>query len=206
MKFLGDFFSSSVVDFKFNTQTSAGSPITLAGTPLVRVYKANGTTEDDSGITLTTDFDSVVGCHHVRIDTSSDLAFYTTGSEFQVVLTQGTVDGTSIAGSVLALFSIENRPVNVGKVSGEATELYRRNLTITGSPTTTSIQCATGSLPTASGSFVNMFLVLTSGTYQGIGRQITAYSESTGTATFTVDAFPGAPSAGNTFALIGKVE
>lgn len=118
MLYLGDFFAGSIVDFKFNTQTSAGAPITLAGTPTVRVYKANGTTEDDSGITLTVDFDATTGLHHVRIDTSADAVFYTDAAEYQVVLTAGTVNGQSVAGTVLAHFSLGNRPVNVTKVAG----------------------------------------------------------------------------------------
>jgi hypothetical protein len=120
MIYLGDFFTGEVLDFKFNTQTSAGAPITLAGTPTVRVYKGNGTTEDDSGITLTVDFDARTGTHHVRIDTSADAVFYTDGDEFQVVLTAGTVNSQSVAGTVLAHFSLGNRPVNVSKVAGVA--------------------------------------------------------------------------------------
>jgi len=106
--YLGDFPVGGVVDFNFTSrQFTTGQPFLLAGTPLVRVYKSSGTTEDDSGITLTTDFDSVTGLNHVTIDLSADGTFYAAGSECSIVLTAGTVDGVSVAGETLAHFSIE---------------------------------------------------------------------------------------------------
>ena len=92
----------------FNTSDLAAAPITLAGTPLVRVYKNSSTTEDDSGITLTTDFDSRTGLHHWAIDTSADGTFFAAGGEFFVVVTQGTVDGVSVVGKCVAQFSLQN--------------------------------------------------------------------------------------------------
>lgn len=106
--YLGDFPVGGVVDFNFTSrQFTTGQPFLLSGTPLVRVYKSSGTTEDDSGITLTTDFDSVTGLNHVTIDLSADGTFYAAGSECSIVLTAGTVDGVSVAGETLAHFSIE---------------------------------------------------------------------------------------------------
>ena len=108
MRHLGDYAEDATVDCKFNTHQANGTPITLAGSPAVSVYKANSTTESTEGVTFTVDFDSVTGLHHVRVDTSAH-AFYATGSDYQIVLTAGTVDGTSVAGTTLAEFSIENR-------------------------------------------------------------------------------------------------
>ncbi len=113
MKNLGDFLEDAVLDFKFNTATNADVPITLAGTPALAVYKSNGTTETTAGITLTVDFDSLVGMHHVRIDLSSD-AFYASANDYQIALTAGTVDGVSVIGVVVAEFSIENRAAELG--------------------------------------------------------------------------------------------
>lgn len=108
MTYFGDFPVSGVVDLKFTSrQFSSGAPFLLAGSPLVRVYKSTGTTEDDSGITLTTNFDGVTGLNHVSIDLSADGTFYAAGSECQIVLTAGTVDGVSVAGETLGSFSIE---------------------------------------------------------------------------------------------------
>jgi hypothetical protein len=107
-RYLGDYSEDGTLDFKFNTIDSSDAPITLAGTPSLAVYKTDGTTESTAGITLTVDFDSVTGLHHVQIDLSAD-AFYATGNDYQVVIAAGTVDGNSVVGVVLADFSIENR-------------------------------------------------------------------------------------------------
>src|SRR5689334_20566702 len=97
---LGEFDAGSTVDFKFTTRGTTGAPTTLSGTPAVSVYKSNSTTESTSGVTLTTDFDSRTGLNHVRVDLSSDGTFYATASDFQVVITAGTVGGTSVVGEV----------------------------------------------------------------------------------------------------------
>lgn len=119
MRDLGDRTAGSTIDFKFNTYSSSGAGFTLAGTPSIAVYKSNGTTEDTSGITLTVDFDAKTGVHHVTIDLSSDATFYSAGSDFDVVLAAGTVDGVSVAGSVLAHFTVEKlsalRPTTAGR-------------------------------------------------------------------------------------------
>lgn len=121
MSYLGDWTEDSTHDFKFTTRDTTGVPTTLGGTPALSVYKANGTTQSTAGITLTTDFDSVTGLNHVRIDTSAD-AFYAVGNDYDVVITTGTVDGTSVVGEVIGSFSIENRfqEVDVVKFGGTA--------------------------------------------------------------------------------------
>lgn len=94
-----DYVPGSNVDLKFNTfQPSTGAPFTLAGTPVVSVYKDNSTTQSTAGVTLTVDFDTVTGLHHVRIDTSADGTFYSAGSTFYAIVTTGTVDSVSAVG------------------------------------------------------------------------------------------------------------
>lgn len=109
MSYRGDYAPASTVVFNFNTASfSDGSPITLAGTPALSVYK-NSTTESTTGITLTVDYDSRTGMHHVVIDTSADGTFYAAGNDFDVVITTGTVGGTSVVGRVVGGFSLDNR-------------------------------------------------------------------------------------------------
>lgn len=109
MKYLGDYAEDyATLNFKFSTHKADGTPIALAGTPEISVYKANGTTQSTAGVTLTTDFDSVTGLNNVLIDLSAD-AFYAVANDYQVVITTGTVDSVSVVGTVLAHFSIENR-------------------------------------------------------------------------------------------------
>lgn len=109
MQYLGDYAEDyATLNFKFSTHKADGTPIALAGTPEISVYKANGTTQSTAGITLSTDFDGVTGLNNVLIDLSAD-AFYAVANDYQVVITTGTVDSVSVVGTVLAHFSIENR-------------------------------------------------------------------------------------------------
>lgn len=106
-KYLGDFAAGDILDFKFTTfRPSTGAAYTLAGTPAVSVYKSNSTTQSTTGVTLTVDFDSVTGLHHVRVDTSADGTFYADGSQFEVVITAGTVDSVSVVGACVGRFTL----------------------------------------------------------------------------------------------------
>lgn len=110
--YIGDFPQDSVIYAKVSSRGSAG-PATLGGTPSVTVYKGNSTTQSAAGVTLTVDFDGVTGLHQLAIDTSSD-AFYESGYDYSVVVVQGTVDGVSVAGETLVVFSIVNRRAGTG--------------------------------------------------------------------------------------------
>jgi len=123
MEYLGDFTEDfTALNVKFLTvdlgSNSTRVPTTLAGTPVISVYKDNSLVQITTGITLTVDFDGIVGMHNVLIDLSADVA-YTPGSDYQIVLTAGTVDGDSIVGRIVGTFSIENRSLErvVGLVS-----------------------------------------------------------------------------------------
>ncbi len=112
MRYLGDYVEDFAdLNFKFTTHDDTGLPITLAGTPTLRVYKSNDTTQSTAGITLSVDFDSVTGLHNVKIDLSAD-AFYAVGEDYAVVVQAGTVDGISVVGYVVAHFSIEARTLS----------------------------------------------------------------------------------------------
>lgn len=110
MSYIGDYEEDyATLNFKFTTVASDGTPTTLLGSPVVKVYAANETgTEINTGVTLVVDFDGVTGLNNVLIDLSAD-AFYATGKDYHVVITTGTVDGTSVVGYVVGSFSIENR-------------------------------------------------------------------------------------------------
>jgi hypothetical protein len=108
MTYLGEFTTSSVIKGKFNTHKADGTPITLAGTPALSVYKAS-TTETTTGVTLTVDYDSRTGLHYFAVDTSTDGTFYAAGNDFDVVITTGTVDSISVVGTIVGTFSLSNR-------------------------------------------------------------------------------------------------
>lgn len=141
-KHLGDYDTSTVIYGKFTTfRPSTGAAYTLGGTPALSVYKDNSTTQSTTGVTLTTDFDSVTGLNHFAIDTSADGTFYSAGSFFDIVITTGTVDSVSVVGSVVGSFTLRKnsalKPTTAGRTldvsaTGEA-GLDWANI---GSPTT----------------------------------------------------------------------
>lgn len=104
----GDIRLGDTLDFKFTTRQASGAPTTLAGTPVLSCYVSNNTTEITAGITLTADFDSRTGLNHVRIVASSGNG-YATASNYDVVITTGTVNSVSVVSEVIGSFSIENR-------------------------------------------------------------------------------------------------
>lgn len=103
---LGDFKPGDILRFKFTTVNASGVPTTLAGTPVISVYKDDSVAESVAGVSLTPDFDARTGMHHVVIDTSADLAFYTDLSQFEVAITTGTVGGSSVVGYVPRRFTL----------------------------------------------------------------------------------------------------
>jgi hypothetical protein len=139
LNYLGDFASQANVICYFNTHKSDGTPITLAGTPAISVYKDDGTTETTTGPTLTVDFDSRTGAHCAKIVTTD--GFYSSGHDYKIMITSGTVDGVSVVGTVVGEFSIENRsalrPTAAGRTldvasTGEAGLDFSNRLDTTG--------------------------------------------------------------------------
>lgn len=105
---LGDFVLGATLNFKFTTVTTTGAPTTLAGTPVVSAYLDNSLTQLTAGITLTVDFDGVTGLNNVEI-VATVANGYALLTNYQLVITTGTVGGTSVVGYVVAEFSIQNR-------------------------------------------------------------------------------------------------
>lgn len=102
-----DYTLGDTVNFMFTTRRfSTGAPYTLAGTPAVSVYEDNSTTQITSGVTLTTDFDSVTGLNHVAVVATSGNGFEA-GKDYHLVITTGTVDSVSVVGEVVGRFTLE---------------------------------------------------------------------------------------------------
>ncbi len=116
--YLGDLPALQILYFTFATSDNTGAGSTLAGSPVVSVYKDDDLAQSTAGITLVPDFDGKTGLNSVKIDTSSD-AFYASEHDFSVVLTTGTVGIINVAGAVLALFSLDNRKQIIGSVEGD---------------------------------------------------------------------------------------
>lgn len=121
MSYRGDITLGDTIDIKFTTVSTTGAPTTLAGTPSISCYPNNSTTElgpatvaaPAAGITLTVDFDSRTGMHNINI-VASGANGYATGTNYDVVITAGTVGGTSVVGYVIGSFSIEARTAYEG--------------------------------------------------------------------------------------------
>lgn len=105
----GDYAPGQVVNFKYTSRDSTGTPSTLSGANLLVIYRDNSTSEFSQGLSLTTDFDGVVGQNHVRVDTASGLSVLLPGHDYQVTHRFGQVSGVTVVGEVVGEFSISNR-------------------------------------------------------------------------------------------------
>ena len=109
--YMGDFPVNATVHCKWDTNAQDGSSITRSTDGTLRIYKNGSATERTSlaGVTQTEDFDSIVGVHHVAIDTSdnTDAGFYAAGSEYQLVMLSMVVDTKNVSSSRLCSWSIE---------------------------------------------------------------------------------------------------
>lgn len=109
MNYRGDLRLGDTLDFKFTTRSfTTGAPTTLAGSPAIAAYPDNSTTELTAGITLSVDFDSRTGLNNVRVVATSGNG-YAAGTNYDLVITAGTVGGVSVVGEVVGSFSIEKR-------------------------------------------------------------------------------------------------
>ncbi|MCE5292907.1 MAG: hypothetical protein LLG14_27240 [Nocardiaceae bacterium] len=170
----GDIRLGDTIDIKFCTVATTGAPTTLAGTPSVAAYPGNSTTEITAGITLTVDFDSRTGMHNVRVVASSGNG-YATATNYTLVITAGTVGGTSVVGYCIGSFSVENRsavmPTTAGRtldvsatgeagvdwanVGGPTTSVNLSGTTISTSQAVASVSGAVGSVTGNVGGNVN---------------------------------------------------
>lgn len=121
MQHKGDIALSQVIPFEFTTNDGNGAPSTLSAAT-VKVYKNGVATPSTAGITLSINFNSITGLNSLLIDTSADGSFYSTGSDFSVVLTAGTVAATSII-SILGSFSINNRTAIRSTTAGRTLDI-----------------------------------------------------------------------------------
>jgi hypothetical protein len=128
MIYLGDFPVNSTVYIPFNTFSSVGASVTIAGLAVtdIEVYKDGSATQraSDNGYTLLDgdgiDFDGITGIHGFSINLSdnSDAGFYAAGHEYFVVVASITVDGQTV-NFVAASFSIDrwyNQAITRGQV------------------------------------------------------------------------------------------
>ncbi len=111
--YLGDLKPGDVLDFNFDTILDSGTNGALANlvSGALLVYKGASNTGNAVGATLTANVYSLAQSspHHVTINTGANSTFYVGASDYNIVLTAGTVGVTSVVGSALGTFSILNR-------------------------------------------------------------------------------------------------
>ena len=117
MSYHGSYALGTLVYWIFAT-TENGVPVTFSGSPAISVYK-NSLTQSTSGVTLTVNYDGIVGQNQIKIDTAVDAAFYEISAQFSVVISAGTVAGKSVVGRTIGSFSLQAESVaSTGTVTG----------------------------------------------------------------------------------------
>jgi hypothetical protein len=204
MRYGGDYTPGKTVRIAFNTNQANGTPITLAGTPAISIYKDSSTTESTSGVTLTVDFDGRTGSHLLAIDTTADATFYAAGSDFRAVLTAGTVDSITVVGVIVGRFSLSNRAAMTNRASAS---MILATVNASPSPTTTSCGAAVDVVPTVADQFKGRVVIFARDTTTTALRgQATGISASTapgsGNTVLTFDALTTAPATGDLFVIV----
>lgn len=187
MTYIGDFRIGATFDLKFCTVTTTGAPTQLAGSPVVSIYPDNSTTQITAGITLSVDFDGITGLNHVRV-VATVANGYASATNYQVVVTTGTVGGTSVVGYVVGQFSIENRV---------ASGLIRSNTAQAGAASTITLDSGASAV---NDFYAYTLIQLVGGTGVGQSRIIGAYVGSTKVATLT-QAWATAPDSTSQFVI-----
>lgn len=169
--YLGELIDGGTHDFTFTTKNSSDLPTTLLGTPVLSIYKDNNIVQTTAGITLIVDFDGLTGLNHVRLVLTD--AFYVIDTDYSIVITAGTVAGSTVVGTTIARFSIDNRgtvTADIISISGDIAAADNLELQYDGTglsgDTFPSTQAQVGSLSTGSAAIsiqANSF-TLTTGT------------------------------------------
>ena len=115
MSYRGDIALGATLNAKFTTVQATGAPTTLAGSPVISAYPDNSTTELTAGITLTVDFDSRTGLNNVAV-AATGANGYLAGSNYDLIVTVGTVNSVSAVGYPAGEFSIQARPPQAAAV------------------------------------------------------------------------------------------
>lgn len=105
----GDIALGQELNFKYTTRDATGTPSTLSGGNLLKIFRDNSTSSFSQGLSLTTDFGGVVGLNNVRITTGSAGTVFLEGHDYMVVHHQGQISNITISGEVVGEFSVSNR-------------------------------------------------------------------------------------------------
>lgn len=212
MRDLGDRNAGRAITFCFFSSNSSGVPTSLISSGgnnrKVSVFKnVNNSEHDIPDNDVDWDADSYTGLNRVEIKTSD--SFFESGKDYTVVVTGGTVGGTSVAGSVVATFSIENRQGGFFGLRSEVEENHESGKD--NSTTEFWIAGLDSSSQQANNFFKDQALLWLSGDMEGLVFFITAstYAENDNASPadfdirLTVQTMPEAPDTGDEFLILG---
>lgn len=206
MSYRGDYRAGAVLRFFFNTRASTGAPSSLGGSPaqLVCLNPAASPNITGAGVSWTFNYNNT-GLNLVTINTAADPGFYADGARFAVILNDGLVDGVSVAGAIVAEFSLGMATADVEKLDGDATAAANLKRGATGlvlgsvaSGATTTV-IPTDLTEATNDHYNGRYITFTSGALLGQSSDITDYF-GTGKE-LTVTALTEAPNQGDTFVI-----
>lgn len=143
--YIGDFATGSTANFQFFCHKSDGVPVSPVNLT-VKVYKDSGVVDEPAVLGLSSTHGTHPGLVNINMPlTNLTGTFFEAGHDYSVVLhSPSTVDGKSVTGTVVGLFSIENRSLNSIKGSGWSSSDSLKTIS-------SSIQSASGNVSTAIG-------------------------------------------------------
>ena len=109
MSYVGDYNLATTFHHRITTVNGSGVPTTLGNTPSAQYYVDGGTTAFTAGLTLTADFNSVVGLNSIEVICTSSATGLTSGVNVSVQVAAGTVSGVSVVGYPIIEYSITRR-------------------------------------------------------------------------------------------------
>jgi hypothetical protein len=213
-----DITLGNTIYIRFTTRAFAtGVPTVLAGSPVLSVYEENNLTQITDGVSITVDYDSVVGLNQVTIVATTGNG-YEKGKSYDLVITTGTVGGVSVVGEVVGSFTVgsiansvwdelitgssHNIATSAGRRLRELSGAVIRNNTAQGSGTgNNQIQLDTGA-SSVDGAYDPAMICIIDGTGIGQSRLIYQYNGTTKTATVDRD-WKTNPDATSEFVLTG---
>ena len=213
---MSDYSLEDTIYHMFTSRDRTGLPTTLDGSPVTaEVYEDNGTTQITAGVTLTPDFDAVVGVNLLTIAATSANT-YEVGKQYNAVISAGTVDGNSVVGEVLFRFTIglssaSIKAAAIQVVTDALTAAAAANLAksaagiIPGAATSGTLsttQCSSDLTGFADNELYGRAIIFTGGTANGQASIISAYANTGGIITY--DAIQTAPINTDPFVKIGR--
>ena len=107
--YVGDYNLGTTFHHRITTVNGSGVPTTLGNTPSAQYYVDGGTTAFTAGLTLTADFNSVVGLNSLAVICTSSATGLTSGINVSVQIAAGTVSAVSLVGYPIIEYSITRR-------------------------------------------------------------------------------------------------